>query len=134
MPRASVERAFVGLAAVLSADEDAAACLRTHESVLKKRYAAFVFWPADAQLALHIMAWVIGPGFSNQPFRNAVNRAVPDFAGAAGCCAMPDRGHPAVVTLNEVNRCLLLTAHRVLERELDFDSIYSQVLTKPLWL
>ncbi len=129
MARESVERAFVGLATVLSGDASAARRLDANEESFRKKYPSFAYWPSDAQLALHLMAWVIGPGFNFPEFRRAVNRLVPDFARAADASRIPDRGHAGRITLNSTNQRLLVIAHCVLDQGLDPGIVYF-----PRWL
>jgi hypothetical protein len=56
--------------------------MASNESFLVKRFPAFDTWPADAQLALHSIAWAAGPGWA-APHFDAAARAL-DFATCAG--------------------------------------------------
>lgn len=123
MARGSVERAFVGLATVLSGDASAACRLDANEGVFRKKYPSFAFWPSDAQLALHLFGWVLGPGFNIPELRQALTSLTPDFARAAAV-RVPERGHLALVTLNSANHRLLMNAHDVLECDFDPVPVY----------
>ena len=125
MVRSSVQKAFARLATRFSGSSvDAVARLDANESKLCEKYRSFAHWPSDAQLALHLDAWLIGPGFHNGPLRAHVNQLVPDFAGAARVCRIADRGHPGIVAINSLCRDLLETAQRVLIEELDPWPVY----------
>lgn len=57
--------------------------LVTNERLLKGRFPAFDDWPAPAQLAVHGMAWAMGPMFRFPAFVGAVNASPPNFEEAA---------------------------------------------------
>lgn len=57
------------------------------EAKLTKRYPAFGAWPADAQLGLLLLGWLLGPGFSLSGFKNTVDSFDPDFRHAAALLA-----------------------------------------------
>ena len=84
--------------------------LQRNELELCKRYPSFGTWPADAQVAGHLMAWLIGPGFHLPAFRQAASRLCPDFWSCSVSCAIPSRGRPAVVSLNFWNARLFRNA------------------------
>jgi hypothetical protein len=46
---------------------------------LSKRFPNFGQWPADAQLAVHMMAWAMGPAFKYPKFEAATSQNPPDF-------------------------------------------------------
>jgi hypothetical protein len=50
-----------------------------NERILGERFPHFQEWPADAQMALHSMAWALGPGFRFNKFEAAANKTPPDF-------------------------------------------------------
>lgn len=62
------------------------------ETVLRRRFPAWDTWPADAQLAVLLMAWALGPSFHFVNLATALGR--PDFAIAALSCEM-DATHNA---------------------------------------
>lgn len=96
------------------------------ERVLRRRYAAMDAWPADAQLGLFVLAWVLGPGFALSGFREATNRLVPDFARAAkGVRLTPSRVvNPTLVSLGGVVRCALGNGAMVVRWNLDPEALY----------
>jgi hypothetical protein len=132
--RPGVATAFAWFTATLADDAIDADRLCANERALRKRYAAFPYWPSDAQLALHIMAWFIGPGFNFPALRQAVNRLVPDFRAAAEASAIPDRGHPGVAALNSINSQLFATAHRVLSEGWDGRPVYCARARFGMWV
>jgi len=62
--------------------------LAQNESILVQHFPAFAAWNADSQLALHSMAWGLGPSFAPRfpAFVAAVNAVPPDWATAAVQC------------------------------------------------
>jgi hypothetical protein len=84
-----------------------------NEAILKKRpaYAQFDTWPADAQLALHSMAWAMGPGFHFPALAESCQKR--DFASAARQCKMDDRNNPGLTPRNAANVQLFTNASKV---------------------
>lgn len=89
--------------------------LSENDRLLRKRFAEFEEWPADAQLAVHSMVWAMGAGrlFASFPkCCRALERG--DFAAAANECRMTGGGgKPATGTLvkrNQLNYDLLNNA------------------------
>jgi hypothetical protein len=95
--------------------------LRANEAVLKRtrEFQTFDEWPADAQLALHSMAWAMGPAFAEggqwPRFRAACGQM--DFAAAAANCRIDETGNPGVVPRNFANKTLFGNAPFVLAAE-----------------
>lgn len=91
--------------------------------VLRSRYRVYEAWPADAQLALGVLAWVLGPGFHLPRFAAAVNAPLPDFRRAA---AAVGRGgaNSTLVTLGGITRRGLRNGDVVLQWNLDPDTLY----------
>jgi len=90
--------------------------------VLRRRYAAFPAWPADARLGLYVLAWVLGPGFHIRPFSKAVNQLHPDFAAAAG--AIGKGSTPTTIAITGVVRQLFRNASVVVARDLNPSLLY----------
>jgi hypothetical protein len=98
--------------------------LRQNEDYLRRRFAGYDRWPADAQLGLHSMAWAMGPGFHFPAFDAAVNREPPDFDAAARASHMNAAGNAGLVPRNTANFALFTNAARVLERGADPAALY----------
>ncbi len=77
--------------------------------------------PADAQLAVHSMAWAMGPGFASSwtQFRNAFAQG--DFAGAAEQSHMQGVG---IDMRNLADKLLLYNAANVVSAGADPDQLY----------
>src|ERR1700755_2587788 len=71
--------------------------------VLRSRYRAYESWPADCELALVLLAWILGPGFKLPGFREALDGLVPDFESAASAVAFRNEG-PTLITLGGIIR------------------------------
>jgi GH24 family phage-related lysozyme (muramidase) len=73
-------------------------------------------WPADAQMAVHSMAWAMGAGFapphgSSHGFPNWLRAAkAGDFAGCAASCGMNATNNPGLIPRNKRNVALLAAA------------------------
>jgi hypothetical protein len=92
------------------------------ERVLRQRYAALDAWPADSQLGLFVLAWILGSGFSIAGFRESVNALVPDFGKAARTIGMGS--NPTLVTLGGIARCGLRNGALVVRWNLKSDILY----------
>lgn len=112
------------LASRLASEPVNVSVLDSNEPKLLKRYSSLGAWPADAQLALHLMAWAVGSGFSNPAFRAAVGQLVPDFRAASLTCAIPDRGHLGIISLNGFNRQLFANAAAVTDFDMKAHRVY----------
>lgn len=98
--------------------------LGQNEAYLRKRYAGYALWPADAQLGVHSMAWAMGPGFHFPAFDAAVNRSPPDFDAAATASHMNATGNPGLVPRNKANFELFTNAARVVRSGADPATLY----------
>jgi len=98
-----------------------------NEAVLKSRYPAFDSWPADAQLALHLMAWALGPAFKYPKFMAAVNQTLPDFRTGAIESHISEAGNPGVIPRNIAIKALFNNAADVLANNLDPDTLVYDV-------
>lgn len=96
--------------------------LAHNDRYLTRRYAEYEDWPADAQLALHSLAWACGPAYSFPNLDAACRRL--DFEAAAGECRMDERGNPGLVPRNRANRVLFLNAARVVADGMNRDVLY----------
>jgi hypothetical protein len=125
MVSSDVRSNFIDLASRLVDGTVSDEHLARNEVGLLKRYVTLRAWPADAQLALHLMAWVGGPGFHLPAFRQAVNCVpIPDFACASLECRIADRGHSGMVCVNAWNRRLFQNAQRVVDLGLAPHRVY----------
>lgn len=91
--------------------------LDQNDDYLRRRFAAFEEWPADAQLATHSMAWACGPAF-RFPMLEAALRAK-QFGLAAVECRMQEAGNPGIVPRNKANRLMYFNASIVHREGLD---------------
>lgn len=78
-----------------------------HDGILTARFPDYIEWPAVAQLAIHSMAWALGPRFRFPKFEQAANANPPDFETMAKQCCIPG-GLPL---RNTVNTALFEAAH-----------------------
>ena len=92
------------------------------ERVLRQRYVALDVWPADSQLGLFVLSWILGPGFSIAGFRDSVNALVPDFGKAAR--SIGPGSNPTLVTLGGIARCSFRNAALVVRWNLDPSILY----------
>lgn len=94
--------------------------LEANDVYLSHRFPGWPSFPADAQLAIHSLAWACGPAFNFPKLVAAVNDA--DWAAAADEIAMSGTAtNPGIIPRNRVNRLLLLTAARGLQ---PFDELH----------
>lgn len=115
--REAVRAALVDIAARFSDDAPS-----LDERILRARYRALEAWPADAQLALAVLAWTLGPGFALRGFPQATNALVPDFGRAAAMIG--PGGGPTLITLGGVARCGLRNGAYVLRWNLNPEILY----------
>ena len=89
--------------------------LKQNDEYLSSRIPGYALFPADAQLAIHSMAWAMGPGFIStfKTFLASLSKNPPDFASAAGECGMQTAGNPGVVPRNTADVVLLNNAAAV---------------------
>jgi len=87
--------------------------LMENDALLLVRFPGQDTWPSDAILALHSMAWALGPGFARVFTKFSRLMIAQDFAGAAEECKISERGNPGVIPRNAANRLLLSNAHAV---------------------
>jgi hypothetical protein len=125
MVPSGVRLQFLDLASRIS-DGVRGECLDPNEIVLLRRYPALEAWPHDGRLALHLVSWVIGPGFYIPGFRRAVEQGlIPDFELAASECRIPVRmKHSGVASLNSWVCRMLLNSAVVVDREMRADLVY----------
>ena len=116
-PQDPARSAFVQIAARFSDDVPSFT-----GAALRKRYPAVRAWPADAKLALYLLAWMLGPGFALKGFRESVNIYEPDFAAAAR--AVGPGKNPADITLTGYVRTALRNAAVVVKWDLNPEALY----------
>jgi hypothetical protein len=85
--------------------------LLVNDRYLTTNYPGFADWPADAQLALHSMAWAMGPAFNFPSLKSAL--ASKDFATAATQCHINETGNPGVIPRNQADVLLFQNAAQV---------------------
>lgn len=81
-----------------------------NEKILKRYFPLFDKFPADAQLALHSMAWAMGAGFPKAWPRFSAAVLQQDWLAASENCKIREAGNPGVVPRNKANRQLFLSA------------------------
>ncbi len=96
--------------------------MQANEKALRARFLGYTQWPADAQLALHSMAWAMGPAFKFPHFETAC--ALFDFATASVECHMDDAHNAGLVPRNAANKIMLVNASLVASRGLDRETLY----------
>ncbi len=110
--------------------------LEQNEVELRRHFPAYDEWPADAQLAVHSMAWAMGPAFAKKfpTFTGIINRgdfvgcATQDQPGGRAACDINEVGNPGVVPRNQLNREHFLAAGS------GFARMYPDVLHGPCTL
>lgn len=98
--------------------------LASNEAIIKKRFPDFDTYPADAQLAMHSMAWAVGAGFTVK-FPNlarCIDRQ--DWEAAVGACKIREEGNPGVVPRNAKNRFCFHNAALVKAEGLGTSELY----------
>jgi hypothetical protein len=116
--RDTVRVAFSSIASRFSSDAPSVDAV-----ALRSRYRAFEAWPADAELGLIVLAWVLGPGFHIRGFREAVNAVVPEFDQSA--LLLGPGTTPTLVTLYGIARTGFRNATLVLRWDLNPDILYA---------
>lgn len=98
--------------------------LNQNDVFLRHRFADFEEWPADAQMAIHSLAWGCGPAFRFPKCEAALR--VKDFRTAAEECRMVANGVElfGLKPRNRANRMLLINAAIVHEQGLSPDTLY----------
>lgn len=89
--------------------------LTENETILKRNFAGYALWPADAQMGLLSMAWSMGPAFKFPKFHAACNAQ--DFATAAKECTINAPGDNAVAMRNTANQIMFRNAAIVVAEE-----------------
>ena len=86
--------------------------LEANHDTLRRRFPGLDDWPADAQVALHLMAWAMGPGFPRTWPKFSAACEVRNWLSAAAEAHIPDTGNAGLVPRNpEVRRLLLAAAN-----------------------
>lgn len=115
--RPIVARAVTGVLFLFTdEDHDVVAC----DDRLVRLRPGFAAWPADGQLALHLLAWLRGPGFRDASLDAALSGALPDFGAASeATMSLPNAGHCGVIALHSRAAHSLRNADRVLRLRLN---------------
>lgn len=95
---------------------------KANEAYLRSRFPDFDYWPADAQLALHSMAWAMGPAFKFPKFEAAAQKQ--EFATAAIESHMNAAGNAGLVPRNAANVILFNNAEAVVRAGGDREVLY----------
>jgi hypothetical protein len=97
--------------------------LSSDAAILSKRFIHYSTMPANAQRALHAMAWAMGAEFVFPKFQAALNAIVPNFIVAANESGTrnKDIGN---IKHNEENKQEFVVANAVVQQGLPFDQIY----------
>lgn len=82
--------------------------LDSNDRVLREQFSDWDRLPWQAQMAIHSMAWAMGPRFGYPHFRDAIRRR--DWITAATECTIGEAGNPGVIARNKANRELLIQA------------------------
>ncbi|GAB4009031.1 lysozyme family protein [Nocardioides ultimimeridianus] len=98
--------------------------LDANDAVLKKTFPDFESWPADAQLAVHSMAWAMGPGFPAHWTNLTAALKAQDWAKAAANCKINETGNPGVKPRNDADVLLFQNAQAVKDKGLDAATLY----------
>lgn len=114
--------------------------LAENERTLKKHFPDLDEWCADAQLAVHSMAWAVGANlpsvyprltaalrawdFGVAPLRDANRKLLVPGKGAAGECFMRETDNPGVRDRNDANERLFENARHVGRSGLDPDVLW----------
>jgi GH24 family phage-related lysozyme (muramidase) len=97
--------------------------LRKNDKQLIEALPAFRNWPADAQLAIHSMAWAMGTGFLAEFPKFIRACLIGDWTKAASECAMRTANNAGLIPRNHANRKLLLAADLVCKNGLDYATL-----------
>jgi hypothetical protein len=115
-----------------------AAIVNTHlkgdHDYLQGHYPGMAAWPADAQMALHSIAWAWGPAFANvwgvegEKFLAAANGLLPDFATMSNIMQSASKNEEArnagLIPRDEANVQLWSNAADVLAKNADRSKFY----------
>lgn len=84
--------------------------LDDNDRILAGKFPEWDSLPWQAQMAIHSMAWAMGPYFPRTwpRFTAAIN--VRNWPSAAAECWIPDAGNPGLTPRNKANRALLIEA------------------------
>lgn len=109
-------------------DDAIAALVRSrlvgNEQILKKTFADWESWPADAQLGVLSLAWAVGAAFAPKwPKFTAACRAG-DWVAAAENCKLREAGNPGVIPRNQANQLLFTNARQVVTQKLDGSRLF----------
>jgi len=98
--------------------------MRSNEEYFAKTLVGFASFPADAQLAIHSMAWAVGAGFTAK-FPNFTRAAVTqDWVAARAACLIRTAGNPGVVPRNKQNQLCFDNAALVAARAFPRHGLY----------
>jgi hypothetical protein len=93
--------------------------LGVNESYMRKAFAAWDAFPADAQLAIMSMCWAVGAGWPTK-FPNLKKYVLAqDWEGCVASCKIREAGNPGVVPRNAKNRFCFHNAALVKAGQLD---------------
>lgn len=96
--------------------------LDLNDRLLEKRFPDLPDWPADAQLALHSLAWACGTAFRFPKLEAALKAR--DWAKAAVECRMNEAGNPGLKPRNVANKLLFENAAKVSAPPPDLETLH----------
>ena len=102
--------------------------LLANEKYLRRRFAEWDEWSADAQLAVLSMAWAMGAGFTRVFKTFTKNCETQHWADASANCSINSKGNPGVIPRNAADRALLLAAQSVKDNDEDPEPLYGFAL------
>jgi GH24 family phage-related lysozyme (muramidase) len=97
--------------------------LARNDDALIHAIPAFRNWPADAQLAIHSMAWAMGTGFLAKFPRFLRYCFVGDWKSASRECLMNTTNNKGLIVRNHANQKLFLAADNVCKNGLDYATL-----------
>lgn len=103
--------------------------VRARDDRLARARPGFVAWPSDGQLAMHLLAWLRGPGFRDAALDAALSPkgrlCAPDFdAASEAVLTLPNAGHPGAIAIAGKAAQAYRNAARVLRYELLEEVLY----------
>lgn len=93
--------------------------LAANEAILRKHFALWDTYPADAQIAIMSQAWAVGAAFWGKFPALARCIEAQDWEGCAAACTIREAGNPGVVPRNARDRFCFHNAALVKAEDLD---------------
>lgn len=99
--------------------------LASNDYTIRQQFSNYPYWPADAQLAINLLAWARGPGNfhgSFPRFSQALDEG--NYAGAAPESQLNAVGNAGLVPRNDMMYALFTNASRVMNEGRPLDQFY----------